>query len=213
MRNFFIALGLGFVPAVAGHAAPQPSVVPRKWELNFRFTDPQRIAVEVPGRAEPVVYWYMLYTVENRTGEAQDFYPTFEIVTDTLQVVESDVGVSPEAFRAVQRRWNDPLLLEPSRINGRLLVGEDRAKRGVAIWPDFDPRAREFTVYVRGLSGETTWVKNPAFDETQPPGPKNQRFMVLHKTLSIRYRLPGGIGARAGAVPERLGDEPKWVMR
>jgi len=123
------------------------------------------------------------------------------------------VGVSPEAFRAVQRRWNDPLLLEPSRINGRLLVGEDRAKRGVALWPDFDPRAREFTVYVRGLSGETTWVKNPAFDETQPPGPKNQRFMVLHKTLSIRYRLPGGIGARAGAVPERLGDEPKWVMR
>jgi hypothetical protein len=201
-----------FGSAVA-FAAPQPSIVPKGWELNFRYRDPERIAVTVPGRSEPVVYWYMLYTVENRTDEARGFYPTFTIVTDTLNVVESEIGVSPEAFRAIKRRWADPLLLAASQINGKLLVGEDRAKRGVAIWPDFDPKAREFTVYVTGLSGETTRIANPAFDAEKPVGPQNLRFFILHKTLEIPYRLPGGTEGRSIAVPQRLNREPVWVMR
>ena len=49
--------------------------------------------------------------VENNTSETRDFYPTFQIVTDTLNIVDSEIGVSPEAFRALQRRWSDPLLL------------------------------------------------------------------------------------------------------
>jgi len=199
--------------AAVGDAAPQPSLVPKSWELNFRYMDPQRIVVTVPGRAEPVVYWYMLYTVENRTGEARDFYPTFELVTDTFNLVESEIGVSPEAFRAIQRRWNNPLLLEPARINGRLLVGEDRAKQGVAIFPDFDPAAREFTIYVKGLSGETARLRNPAFDPARPEDNRNPRFFILHKTLAIPYRLPGGGEARSLAVPQRLSREPQWVMR
>lgn len=214
MRKYLLfgTLGPLFVAAV-GHAAPKPSVVPKSWELNFRYRDPERIAVTIPGRAEPVVYWYMLYTVENRTDEAREFFPTFTIVTDTLNVVESEIGVSPEAFRAIKRRWEDSLLLPASQINGKLLVGEDRAKRGVAIWPDFDPEAREFTVYVGGLSGETTRITNPAFDAGKPVGPRNRRLFILHKTLEIPYRLPGGTEDRSKAIPERLGREPHWVMR
>ncbi len=214
MRKYLLFGTLGaLLVATVGHAAPEPSIVPKSWELNFRYRDPERIAVTLPGRAEPVVYWYMLYTVENRTDEAREFYPTFTIVTDTLNVVESDVGVSPEAFRAIKRRWEDSLLLPPSQINGKLLVGEDRAKRGVAIWPDFDPKAREFTVYISGLSGETTRISNPAFNPEKPVGPRNPRLFILHKTLEIPYRLPGGEGDRSRAVPERLSREPHWVMR
>ncbi len=199
--------------AGSGQAVPEPSLVPKSWELKFRYRDPERIAVMLPGRSEPVVYWYMLYTVENDTDEARDFYPTFTIVTDTLNVVESEIGVSPEAFRAIKRRWEDPLLLPPSQINGKLLIGEDRAKRGVAIWPDFDPQAREFTIYVAGLSGETTRIANPAFDAGKPVGPRNPRVFILRKTLELPYRLPGGAEERARAVPERLSREPRWVMR
>lgn len=195
------------------HAGPQPAEAPKSWELNFRFQDLQRIAVTLPGRSEPATYWYLLYSVENRTGKAQEFYPTFEIVTDTLNVVESEIGVSPEAFRAIQRRWKNPLLLEGSRINGTLLAGEDRAKQGVAIWPDFDPKAKDFKVYVSGLSGETTKVANPAFDPAKPEEGRNKRFFLLRKTLEIPYRLPGGPDARHLAVPERLKEEPVWVMR
>ena len=50
-------------------AAVKPSLAPVSWELTFRFQDPQRVSVFVPGRSEPVVYWYMLYTIEN-TNEA-----------------------------------------------------------------------------------------------------------------------------------------------
>ncbi len=213
MRKCLLMLLLTALIGAAGHAAPQPAIAPVKWELHFRYSDPERIAVMVPGRSEPVVYWYMLYTVENRTGEDRDFYPIFTIVTDTFNVVDSEVGVSPEAFRAIQRRWNDPLLLPASRISGKLLVGEDRARHGVAIWPDFDPRAREFTVFVSGLSGETTQLVNPAFDATRPAGPRNPRVFILRKTLEIPYRLPGGVEARGQAVPQRLSRQPQWVMR
>lgn len=214
MRKYLL-LGMlaSLLGVAAGEAAPEPSIVPKTWELKFRYRDPERIAVMIPGRSEPVVYWYMLYTVQNDTDEARDFYPTFTIVTDTLNVVESEIGVSPEAFRAVKRRWEDPLLLPPSQINGKLLVGEDRAKRGVAIWPDFDPKAREFTVYVAGLSGETTRIANPAFDADKPVGPRNPRVFIVRKTLEIPYRLPGGGEDRARAVPQRLSREPQWVMR
>lgn len=213
-RKLFLLSGLAAVSLIGtGHAQPKPSEVPKSWELNFRFQDPQRVAVTMPGRAEPVVFWYMLYTVENRTGEPREFYPTFELVTDTLNVVESEISVSPEAFRAIQRRWKNPLLLEGSRINGTILPGEDRAKQGVAFWPDFDPKAREFTVYVGGLSGETKKVANPAFDPGKPENAKNQRFFLLRKTLAIPYRLPGGPLDRSRAVPERLAREQTWVMR
>lgn len=248
MRHNSLLIWMLAILAVAAlcSAAPEPSLVPKNWELNFRYRDPERIAVTVPGRAKPVIYWYMLYTVENPGDEGQEFttgsqkpgeseiekwsrirfaptsrpaggppkfYPTFTIVTDTLQVVESEIGVSPEAFRAIQRRWNNPLLLPASKMNGEILVGADRARHGVAIWPDFDPKAREFTVYITGLSGETARIANPAFNAKEPVGPRNPRVFILHKTLSAPYRLPGGSEARALAVPERLSREPMWVMR
>jgi hypothetical protein len=214
MRKSLIAGCLGaLLLASAGDAAPRPALAPRAWELTFRFHDPERIAVTMPGRAEPVVYWYMRYTVTNHTGLAREFYPTFTIVTDTLEVIESEVGVSPEAFRAIRRRWNEPLLLEHSRITGKLLVGEDRAKRGVAIWHDFDPRAKEFTVYVTGLSGETTELKNPAYNPDEPASARNKPYFILYKTLAVPYRLPGGPSQRSLATPERLSKESQWVMR
>ena len=48
-----------------------------------------------------MAYWYMLYTIENTTGREVEFYPAVEVVTDTLQVVKSERGVSPEAYQAV----------------------------------------------------------------------------------------------------------------
>lgn len=214
MRNRMLlgclcAIGL----AAVGDAAPEPSIVSKSWELTFRYHDPERIAVNVPGRDKPVTYWYMRYTVENRTEAEHDFYPTFTIVTDTLKVYESEIGVSPEAFQAVKRVWNDALLVEASQIGGKLLVGEDRARRGVAIWPDIDPEARQFTVYVQGLSGEIARLRNPAYDPSQPEKGRNQRFFTLRKTLAVPYGLPGGPSSRDAATPKRLSDEPRWVMR
>jgi len=192
---------------------PTPAMVSRAWTLNFKFQDPQRLSVVEPGQAKPVVYWYMLYTVENTTDREVQFYPEFELVTDTLRVVQSGRDVSPAAYQAVVDRANNPALLPPEKILGRLLVGKDRAKHGVAIWKDFDPQAKGFTVYVGGLSGEQTRWKNPAFNAEKPEGPSNQKYFMLRKTLAIPYEFASSEANRSMAVPRRQVEKQTWVMR
>jgi len=216
MRKSFIIISLWLAAPALGQPVPavlKPASVPASWELTFRFQDPQRVSVFLPGKALPAVYWYMLYTVENATDQEIDFYPTFELVTDTLQVLSSEVGVSPEAYRAVARRAGDPLLVTPEKVIGRLLRGKDRARHSVAIWPDFDPQAKRFTIYVGGLSGEVKRLKNPAFDSTRPESETNRRYFTLRKTLEIPYRLPGSRSRRSLAVPQRADAVMRWIMR
>jgi len=195
-------------------AAKRPLALTKaKWELKFRFQDPQRMSVIEPGRSEPVVYWYMLYAVENVGTREVDFYPEFELVTDTLKVIRGESKVSSEAFRAVKRRAGDELLTPPEKVIGRLLCGRDRAKRSVAIWRDFDPKAKKFKIYVSGLSSEKTRLKNPVFDPAKPESKKNKRYFLLRKTLEIPYKFPGSGSLRSLAVPERVTDKQGWVMR
>lgn len=192
---------------------PKPAEVPKSWELKFRFEDPQRVAVYEPGQNEPTVYWYMLYRVENATDQEVDFYPRFDLITDTLDVVSDQREVSPEAFKAIRRRAGQPFLLPPEKVAGKLLIGEERARYGVAIWKDFDPKARAFAIYVHGLSGEWTKIRNPAFDEDKPSSDENPRYFVLRKTLKIPYRFPGSESMRHKAVPQRIPEKQTWVMR
>lgn len=213
MRKCMMAASLAVLAPLAGAATPEPAIAPVSWELNFKYQDPQKVAVKLPGDKEPAAYWYMLYSVENPSDREVEFYPRFEIVTDRLEVITHEIRVSPEAFKAVQRRSGDPLLLPPEQVIGKILRGKDRARRSVAIWRDMDPKTRSFTVYVSGLSGETKRVKNPVFDPEKPENDKNRRYFVLRKTLAIPYRLPGGDSARDTAQPERVLGEEKWIMR
>jgi len=201
---------VGQAPAAS---QPEPALASSAWNLSFRFQDPQRVSIIEPGQAEPAVYWYMLYTVANTGDQEVYFYPEFEVVTDTLKVIDSGAGVSSEAYRAVFQRADDPLLLPAEKIAGRILRGKDQARHGVAIWKDFDPKAKRFTVYVGGLSGEVRRWKNPAFNPDKPEGPQNQRYFLLRKTLAIPYALPGSTSARTHATPRRISEEQKWVMR
>jgi len=216
MRKLFFYINLCASLVFCGpilQAAPKPAVAPISWELKFRFQDPQKVSVVVPGQSQPEVYWYMLYSVENQGDREVDFYPHFQLVTDTLQVIRSEIQVSPEAFRAIKRRSGDPLLVTPTKVMGRLLRGKDRAKHCVAIWRDFDFKAKGFKIYVRGLSGETIRLKNPVFDPKKPESEKNKRYFTLRKTLEIPYKFPGGLQMRTLAKPERIASDQRWVMR
>lgn len=216
MRKFLKNMSLCIL-AMAGaqvlQAEPKPATNPTSWELDFRYFDPQRVSVTVPGQSRPVVYWYMLYSVENNTGREVDFYPSFELVTDTLQVIESETQVSAQAYQAVQKRSGNGLLVPPEKASGKLRCGKEQARHSVALWRDFDPQARAFKVYVSGLSGEMIRLKNPAFDPSKPEDETNQRSFLLRKTLEIPYRLPGSPQTRADAKPAREPDGQQWVMR
>ena len=217
MRKFMYTLVLCATfgtMAAAWAEAPKPAIAPKSWELRFRYQDPQRVSVVLPDKREPVVYWYMLYSVENPGDKEVDFYPQFDLLTDTLKAYRSASRVSPEAFQAIQRRSGDALLLPPEKVSvGKLLCGKDRARHGVAIWSDFDPKAKGFQVYVSGLSGEVARAKNPLYDPSQPDSEQNKRFYLLRKTLEIPYRLPTSESERSRAIPQRLASEQKWIMR
>lgn len=204
----------------------EPSPTPTSWELELRFEDPHRVEVQLPGESEPHVYWYMLYTVTNRSGRTQSFFPQFQFVTEDLAVHDTDMGISPLVFDTIRERHRQlyKYLVTPTKAIGELRVGDDNARESVAIWRDIDLRQNSFTIYVSGLSGEVRVVKNPSHNpgkpETQkqvgPDGierdiPVNPRNFTLRKTLEIDYTLPGSPLARPFVEAER--QRTRWIMR
>ncbi len=205
---------------------PHPATYPASWELELKFLDPQRIEVAAPGADRPDVYWYIVYTVANPGPRSQRFFPMFQIVTEDLQVFETDVGISPRVFDAIRERHKitHKYLVEPTKVIGSLLSGEDNARESVAIWRNIDLSIVCFEVYVAGLSGETQFAPNPGYDPRRPETElvrsadgsehkvvTNPRQFTLRKTLEISYTLPGSRAARPGVTPVR--GQVRWIMR
>lgn len=212
MRLVGIAAAAGMV-AAAAQAAPVPSRAPKSWELDFEFHDLQRLEVVLPGDSRPTAFWYLLYTVTNNSGEDVDFYPSFELVTDTLQVVTAGNNISPTVYDVISGRHKKayPFFRDPIRASGRLLQGPDNARTSAAVFRDFDHEADSFTVYVAGLSGEIARMTNPSFNRDEAESATNPRYFTLRKSLGIAYNLPGDVRTRNQAVPIRRGQD--WVMR
>jgi len=211
-------------PAVG--RGPQPSPTPISWELEFKFLDPRRIEVQLPGHSRPETFWYVVYTVKNTSGRTQRFHPTAQLVTEELHVIDTDMGIHPLVFAAIreQHKITHPYLVHPTKAIGDLRTGDDYARESVFIWRPLDVTINNFSIYVAGLSGETQYVRNPAWDPEAPEtmtvaGPDgrehelivNPKHFTLRKTLEIRYTLPGSPDTREQAEPER--NRVRWVMR
>jgi hypothetical protein len=215
-RGFRI-LGVGAFAAwgVTGVTVAAPVAEPfsTSWQLEFRFHDPQRITVQLPGDSQETRYWYMLYEVVNQTGRDVAFYPSFRLVTDTLQVVEGGADIHPRVYDliAARHKIEFPLLTVPSKVTGLLLQGEENARASVAVFRAFDPKASGFTAYVAGLSGEVARIPNPAFNPAAEETEENARSFILRRTLAIEYALPGDDATSGKANPIRRNRE--WVMR
>jgi hypothetical protein len=221
-----LALMAAMLIVAPGSAAPEPSIAPVSWTLDFTYEDPQRIIIPAVGETRPQVFWYLLYTVENNTGQDVPFYPRFELLAGDTLTLLSEQDVPSNVFEAIKARHarTRPFLLSAAQIIGPLKQSAGYARDGVAVWPDFDRQINEFTVFVRGLSGEIATVPNAGFDDSQPeieevalsdgtvvPQVVNPREFTLHKSLAIRYLLPGDPATRIEADPVR--QEQKWVMR
>jgi hypothetical protein len=204
---------------VAAVAAPlEPANVPTYWELDLTMQEVRPIRVQLPGQPEPETFWYIIYTVTNRTGADQIFVPELVLYTDTGQVLQAGRKIPPAVFDQIKQRHNDPLLLNLSGMAGKILQGRDNAKTGVAIWRDFDSAAGAFDVFFSGLSGETVEVDLPVpVQETVPvygrdqPRTISKDSIILTKTLQRRYMIPGEAGSRF-TTPIRL-DSEQWIMR
>jgi len=202
-----IAFGVG-----QAHTAPKHSFIPISWELDIKADLPQAIELQLPGQARSKVFWYIRYTVTNRTDEDQFFVPEFTLYTDTGQKLLAGRGVSGRVFQAIKKRHNDPLMKDITGMTRKLLQGADNARRGVAIWPDFEPAAAGFDVFIGGLSGETAEVTPPKPVTIKEHGKAVvKKTIVLAKTRRLTYRIVGKPQMRA-RTPLRLTSKG-WVMR
>lgn len=206
------ALIVGGLLGSVGVAQPRSSRS-TDWSLDVQFHDPQRIRIRLPGDRESTTFWYMLYQVTNNTGRDRNFYPSFRLVTDSLEVVEAGNSISPIVYDYIvgRHRREYPFLAPPAKVTGLLLQGEPNARASVAVFRDFDPQANAFTIYASGLSGTIRRITNPAFKGKVPESESNPRAFVQRMTLAIYYELPGDAITREFAAPIRRRRE--WVMR
>ncbi|HVT81856.1 MAG TPA: hypothetical protein VHM90_14515 [Phycisphaerae bacterium] len=204
-----MAVSTGFAAddqAVLPKADPrEPSKTLVSWELNFKYGPVERVYVDIDGKSVP--YWFIRYTVTNNSGKDVLFTPSFELVSENGEALQAfkerdqKTNIPAAVFNKIKGLYKNTLLMSPTEIYGKLLQGEDNARDGVIIFPAIDPNARNFKLFVMGLSGETTdKVINPL---TGKP-------VLLQKTLELDLNIPG---QAIGIEPTSKVSGSKWVMK
>ncbi len=213
-RVAFVFLAV-FSLAAACFAFPRPAAYRVSWEFKFEHVSPKRIVVTPPGSKSPQAYWYMTYRVTNKTKEEHPFLPLFEMLTRDGQLIKSDKDVPAGVFDAIKDREKNKFLEPSEKVIGALLVGDDQAKDGVAIWPETDLRMGKFSVFAKGLTGESELYQlvdgnYVAVEDMRKIAPEaRDKLIVLHKTLQMDYEVVGDGGPATQAEELRL----EWIMR
>lgn len=215
IRRVAITL-LGATTAVFGLGAEPGPKVPADsmaWQLDVEFHDPQRVQLRSPEGGTDSTYWYMLFKVTNNTGADRQFFPSFRLVTNTLEVVDGGDEISPSVYEAIAARHKGeiPFLTPPFKATGALLQGEANARSSMAVFRDFDKQASSFTVFFSGFAGAVERMSNPAYDAEKADSKDNPRDFLLRKTLAVTYDLPGDTETRDRSTPIRR--TRAWVMR
>jgi hypothetical protein len=202
-RSLVVAVALVAPIALVPQAKadlPVPSNYPVTWQLKFEYGTPTRITVNVPGKSTPQAYWYLPFSVTNTTKLERMYFPVFELVTDTGQIIRSDKGI-PEAVTNEIRKQQGNRFLQPlMQTAGELRLGEDETKYSAAVWAEPELRMGSFSVLVGGLSGETAKVKSAKGEDA-----------LLRKTLQLNYHIRGD---EVYPGEDEVNANPSlWIMR
>ncbi len=195
-----------FAPAPVALAAPEPSAVPTRWELDLE-PGPLRIGtVDVEG-VGPRAFYYMTYKVANNTNEDLYFAPIFELCTDDGASRRAGQDVPLQVTDTLLTRLNNPLLLDQISVIGNLSRGEENAREGLVVWPAENLKVDEVVVYCGGFSGETRRIVKPAASSEggQP------EEVVLRKTMMLVHPTPGDLAGRGNRPLER--SVARWILR
>ena len=192
-------------------SAPEPAIVPapNQWTLNVVYNQPQQITVKIPGQRTPQRFWYVILTITNNTNIDVPFYPTCELVTDTFQIIPAYRDTRNLVFDKIKARYKKkfPFLESLETADCRILQGEDNTQDLVIIWPDFEPKAKNISLFIAGLSNETIVVEHP----TQKDPNANPEKIYLRKTLELQYSIGGDPNFRSNT--SLVFKAMNWVMR
>lgn len=151
-------------PAAEGAAAEvAPAGAGLYWVIDF---EPVALRMIAPhnGLGKGNVYWYMTYTLTNKSKEAREIYVEVSAESDNNHTY-ADLFL-PNVERAIERKENLPLFgkvdlfeaakkrkpSDPKYSYTTLKPGETR--RCVAVFNRLDPNANHITINVAGLSNE-----------------------------------------------------------
>lgn len=181
-------------------AAPEPEVIPTRWELRAKFS-PLRV-VKLDTGSGPKAYYYLTYTVENNSGQDVLFAPSFDLVATDGSVTKSGKGINTDTTKKIIEVTGQKDLQDQIGVIGALLQGPENAKDGIVVWPAESLRPGDLTVYAAGFSGEAATVKPPTGKEAEA---------VLRKTRSLTFKVPGDAAELKNEAMSLT--EDKWVMR
>lgn len=191
---------------------PKPNPYPLSWELRFEHGHPKRFVIAPKGAEQPQAYWYMTFTVTNTGSDEVKFLPVFEMLTEDGRVLRSDDNVPAVVLETIRIREKNRHLLSIADIAGPLRVGPDQARDGVAIWRESSAEMGHFSIFIKGLSGEATILRDEQGRQVVRPGPDGKPApVVLWKTLQLRYHIAGDDRAPGHDVCELVDQE--WIMR
>jgi hypothetical protein len=191
------------VPATAApKKAPQPSLFPIAWQLDFKHGSAKRIVVGTDA------YWFLTSTITNNTGREQIWAPAFEMLTNDGKVVKSDRLIPAEVFDRIKTQEHGRFMEPANRIAGSLHQGEDQAKDGVAIWREPMPRMGEFQIFVQNLSGEAVKLTD---DDGKELKNEDGTPIFVRRTLQLNYAVYGDEYYPQRHDVHDLGET--WVMR
>ena len=212
MKSFFYGvMGICTLVVCLSIAAPKPAIVPGpdQWTINTEFTQPLQIAIRQTPNNKPIVFWYIILTLTNNTGNDVGFYPKCDLMTDTFQIVPEGKDVIPSVFNQIKARHQNtyPFLTSIDQTDNNLLQGEDNTKDVAVIWPDFDKNAKKIMLFITGLSNETAVIDHP-IEKDENGQPKK---VFLRKTLELTYSVKGDPISRYGVSLEF--QSKRWIMR
>ncbi len=205
-------------PAMAA-AAPEPSPVPKRWQLDVECSPLRWTTVNTA--QGPRAYYFMTYKVTNNSPVDLLFAPVFELATSNQNIFRSGRDVPVAVTNELLQRLENPFLEDQISIVATLLRGEENAKEGLVIWPVPADHLHEVSVYLAGFSGETATIEVPKVASPAamasrtgeiPAAPAAEtEKKVLRKTLMLRYRMPGDLNPHLGGEFQPY--ESRWIMR
>lgn len=209
----------------ADSAIPAPDAVTHAWQFDFDHSKPNTIAIE-EADGSVTWYWYMTYKVTNYDYDELFFDPRFVIKNNQGEIVTANLGLDARVFNRVRTLVQNPLLVSPLEVPGRVLQGEDYARQSVAIWKASEKDIDAFRVFVGGIFGESKVVTDPSTGEPimvpvidpisgEPKKDRDGEPMTqplrVHRTKMLSYNTPGTTISLED--PSIQLDEEKDVMR
>ena len=187
---------------------PTPTLAPQAWEFDFDWRQPKRVVLKEPD-GELRAYWYLPYTVTNDTEQERYFLPEIVMLTKDGELLPANDNIPMGAFYAIKNRTPSLPLVPPQQVSGKLLIGEDRARSGVAIWREPSSEMGTFSLFVGGLSGQVERITNSKGEELKD---EEGNPLLVRKTKQLTFRVLGDDVDTANPDVVKL-EEERWVMR